>query len=58
VRYDEEGLAGLIDHRLEQVSQHKAPVAECTSSDWALRVQAKRLNGGVCRVATHFATSI
>lgn len=28
VRYDDEGLSGLIDHRLEQVSQRKAPVDE------------------------------
>lgn len=28
VRYDEEGLDGLIDHRLEQVSHRKAPVDE------------------------------
>lgn len=27
-RYDEEGLEGLIDHRLEQVSHRKAPVDE------------------------------
>jgi len=28
LRYDEEGLDGLIDHRLEQVSHRKAPVDE------------------------------
>jgi transposase len=28
VRYEEEGLDGLIDHRLDQVSQRRAPVDE------------------------------
>jgi len=28
VRYEEEGLAGLIDRRLEQVSNRQAPVYE------------------------------
>ena len=28
VRYEDEGLQGLIDHRLEQVSHRKAPVDE------------------------------